>query len=181
MTDEIVSPLPPLGDAATVAADIIAKSPTVSDEANKIESQLAAGMTKPSPDATPAAPYGYLKNGKPRKTPKENRPDRNASALPDDRFAHRADAAAAIVDTLTATLGAIFDPDEWKPTEAEHRTLTSATARYMESRNLDDLPPGVALVVVAALYAIPRLVAKEKTRGKMSALFGWARKLWAKK
>ncbi len=171
----------PPADSAAVAADIIAKAPTVSDEANKIESQLTAGMTSPPSDATPAAPYGYLKNGKPRKTPKEPRRDRDASSLPDDRHAGRLESAAALVDTVTGTLGAIFDPDEWKPTESEHRTLTSATARFMESRNLDDLPPGVALVIAAALYAIPRMVAKEKTRGKLSSFFGWARKLWTKK
>ena len=163
-------------DAADIALAIIAKAPDVSGNAADIEKQIGATLTPSGP-----APYGYLKNGKPRKTPPSSARPAPTSLLPDDRYAGRLESATAIIDTLTGTLGAIFDPDEWKPTEAEHKTLTGATARYMESRNLDDLPPGVALVIAAALYAIPRLVAREKTRGKMSSFFEWARKLWTKK
>ena len=163
-------------DAAAVALDVIAKAPEVSSNAADIEKQIGASLTPSGP-----APYGYLKNGKPRKTPKDSARPATTSMLPDVRYRRRLESATAIIDTLTATLGAIFDPEEWKPSEAEHKTLTGATARYMESRNLDDLPPGFALIIAAALYAIPRLVAKEKTRGKMSSFFGWARKLWTKK
>lgn len=159
--------------AAAVATDVLAAAPAVSERAGEIEKQLTG-----TPPADPEAPYGRLKNGKPRKSP----PDKKhaASVLPDDREAKRLDTAGAMVDMVSGMFGALFDPDEWKPSEAEHRTLTHATARFMDSRNLDDLPPGVALVIAFGLYAIPRLAAKEKTKTKVGAFFGWVGKLWKK-
>ena len=170
------APAPALDGAAAVAADVLAAAPDVSDRAGEIEKQLTG-----KPSADPEAPYGRLKNGKPRKEPKRERDNPSASVLPDDREAKRVETAGAMVDMVTGMFGALFDPDEWKPSEAEHRTLTHATARFMDSRNLDDLPPGIALVIAFGLYAVPRLAAKEKTKTKVGAFFGWVGKLWQKR
>jgi hypothetical protein len=54
-----------------------------------------------------------------------------------------------------------------KPTDEENETLQQAYQAYFESMGIKDLPPGLALMGVVALYAAPRLM-QEKARQNMA-------------
>jgi hypothetical protein len=60
--------------------------------------------------------------------------------------------------------------DEWKPEhDGERDMLVDATARYFEASGVTDIPPGVALAMVVAAYALPRAT-KPKTLTKLQKI-----------
>jgi len=51
--------------------------------------------------------------------------------------------------------------------------LLYAWATYLAEVGVDNIPPGVVVLMASAMYAIPRFIADEKSRAKVAAL--WAK------
>jgi hypothetical protein len=80
--------------------------------------------------------------------------------------------AGMTFDMLTNILASIFGP-EWRPENAEERTMvTMSLAAYMKSKNMPDIPPGLMLVLVCAIYSAKRFQAPP-TKAKIKLIFGW--------
>jgi hypothetical protein len=59
--------------------------------------------------------------------------------------------AGMLFSTCVATFG-----NKWEPKAEERSNITNATARYCESVGMQDIPPGIALVLCVGMYALPR-------------------------
>jgi hypothetical protein len=60
-------------------------------------------------------------------------------------------ATSMVFGMLSSTLG-----DHWQPKPEENAAITECTAKYMESLGMTDIPPGILLICVVGLYALPR-------------------------
>lgn len=45
----------------------------------------------------------------------------------------------------------------WKPSDGERSSIEDATETYCQSKEIGDLPPGILLLMVVGMYALPRL------------------------
>jgi hypothetical protein len=95
----------------------------------------------PSPDADASAPGAP---GAPQATPK----------APTDYKGM----AQICVTVTTSGLVQVFG-QEWLPSSEENTALTDATAAYLKSINMTDIPPGWMLLLVVSMYALPRVTA----------------------
>lgn len=87
--------------------------------------------------------------------------------------------AARLLTSMSVALGG----DEWRPMYDEKlgidegAQLEGAFADYFESKEMNDIPPGIALCVVVGAYTLPRLtMPKTQTRlgrfrDKMAAMY----------
>lgn len=68
--------------------------------------------------------------------------------------------------------------DEWRPMKSkehgidEQASLEEAFADYFEAKEMDDIPPGLALTMVMLSYAAPRF-AMPKTKSRVSKVKDW--------
>jgi hypothetical protein len=67
-----------------------------------------------------------------------------------------ADRACHYLDTGFSMI-AMVGGETWRPTEDEHREMKAAVTRYIQAKNISDLPPGWALLLVCATFAVPRV------------------------
>jgi len=91
-------------------------------------------------------------------------------------------AGQAIADTIFGVCHMAFG-DEWLPrVDAttginERAAMAMAWGKYLDEKGIDDIPPGIAVVIVTATYALPRF-AMPKTRTRIAP--AWQRfKMWA--
>ena len=84
----------------------------------------------------------------------------------------------------TFTLGVMTFGQEWQPrivklddehTIDEYTDVSVAYADFFAAKNIDDFPPGIALALALAFYALPRF-AKPETQTKMSKMKNWVGK-----
>lgn len=65
--------------------------------------------------------------------------------------------------------------DEWKPQSAEERAgVVDAIRAYYQSKQMPDIPPGMMLAIVVAVYAAPRISAPT-TRSRLQMLWTWTK------
>lgn len=77
-----------------------------------------------------------------------------------------------VFDLSTNALAMGLGP-EWKPQSPEERELVAdSLAKYFESQQLKDIPPGMMLLLVCGVYALPR-VNQPKTKEKIAAGWTW--------
>lgn len=95
---------------------------------------------------------------------------------------------AVLVDLVTQTAANILGPewlprsiDDGKGNKVEERTvLIGATAAYLKSRQMPDIPPGWVLVAVVAAYATPRFT-QPTTRQRIGGVLNWFKGLFKRK
>ncbi len=92
-------------------------------------------------------------------------PEQTAEPLPGTETAHY-QAVGAFAASMLFNAGMMIDADEWQPAEHERAMLTDAFANYARAQGVEDIPPGLALVIAVGSYVGPRMV-KQKTRGKL--------------
>lgn len=85
---------------------------------------------------------------------------------------------AITFDTITASLALALGP-EWMPRPAtkemdERAMLISGIAKYYESQDIKDIPPGVMLTCLIGMYALPRFT-QPSTKGKLINAWLWAK------
>jgi hypothetical protein len=70
--------------------------------------------------------------------------------------------------------------DEWAPRldpatgMNERLAMGQAWGRYLESRDMRDIPPGVMVTMVMTMYALPRLV-QPQTQSKLARFGNWSK------
>lgn len=80
--------------------------------------------------------------------------------------------AEMLFDTSAAVMTNTFG-EEWKPKSADERTaVVGPLARYLESKQVQDVPPGMMLTIVVVAYSAPRLKAPQ-TAGKLKMGYLW--------
>lgn len=84
-------------------------------------------------------------------------------------------------DMGTNALSMVFGP-EWQPnSEQEKNAVVASLASYMRAKEVKDIPPGMMLCFILAVYSAPRL-RHQTTGGKLKLWFMWVRsKLTRKK
>lgn len=87
------------------------------------------------------------------------------AALP---VADAAERALHYVDTGLSVL-TMVGGKAWAPNEVEALELRAAFARFIQSRNLPDIPPGWALLAVLCAYVAPRILALPYVQEKLRA------------
>ena len=77
-------------------------------------------------------------------------------------------------DLSTGIMVKVFG-DEWKPSCPDERnTMVDAIRAYYESKQLPDIPPGMMLCFMIAVYSAPRFAAPA-TKNKLSLLWAWVK------
>ena len=71
---------------------------------------------------------------------------------------------ATITTNLFFTGTTSFLGKAWEPTQAEVVSIHSSTKRFLEHYQIEDIPPGLALVLAVGIYALPRLNDDETKR-----------------
>lgn len=110
-------------------------------------------------------------------------PDDSGSILADSPTeTARKDAAADMTGRCAAnlliTLGVTLGGDEWQPRSVpelgldERGQLETAFSEYCRVQGIDDIPPGWALTIAVASYALPR-VTMPKTRSRLGRFKDW--------
>lgn len=134
----------------------------------------AAPEQQPAPEAAPAEP---IKRGRGRPKGSTNKPRADFSDVA--TVAAKVDYNAmsgALFDMSTGMLTTTFGP-EWQPRSADERAMVvGPLAQYLQSKQVQDIPPGVMVCVVIAAYAGPRL-AVPTTANKVKPAVAWC---WAK-
>lgn len=92
-------------------------------------------------------------------TANENTSSTNASGAAN--YAATASIASGVMFSAAQMIG-----PEWAPSDNERTQVESAMATYFESQGIQDIPPGIALVLVIGIYAFPR-IQHENTRNKI--------------
>jgi len=92
-------------------------------------------------------------------------------------------AADMFIGSATMMLGSEWAPiggsGQQEPIQFdEHSNMRRAFADYFEARGINDFPPGIALSIAITSYAMPRLVAGEETKGKLSRAKDWLASKW---
>lgn len=87
------------------------------------------------------------------------------------------EAARATVDTVEA-LGMMIGGDEWRYIHDPDKGIDQRTAgysvwsRYYEEKGIEDVPPGLAILMWSLAYALPNLV-KPKTKSRLEKVKDW--------
>jgi hypothetical protein len=68
-----------------------------------------------------------------------------------------ADRACHYLDTGLG-MATMMGGELWRPSEDETRELRAAVTRFIQAKNISDLPPGWALLLICATYAMPRML-----------------------
>lgn len=88
--------------------------------------------------------------------------------------------ASVVFDMGTNGLAMGLGP-EWQPQNPQERELVvSSLAKYFESREVKDIPPGVMLALVIGIYSLPRLN-KPSTAGKIRVGWAWVKEKFRRK
>lgn len=94
---------------------------------------------------------------------------------PGTESAHYQAAGAVMAETIFS-IGQMFMGREWAPVQTEgmdeRAAMADAWAQYFRAKGIHDIPPGVAVSIAMASYALPRL-ALESTRTKMGRMRSW--------
>jgi hypothetical protein len=193
-------PAEPISSASLVASD------TDKFEAKPLIPPLqgTSPIPEPPPPQFPDKPPGYKGTGRPKgsKTSRKGpQPNSGASTVPNfevvepERDPVDYDALAALgVDMFTQTMSMIIGP-EWMPGKIkgpdgsefdEKIVLLRPLKKYLESKQVPDLPPGVMLCFAVVMYSSIRFRqpnTREKLGGFFKAakdkVFGWFK--WRKK
>jgi len=86
--------------------------------------------------------------------------------------------AAMVFDTSTGALTLLLGP-EWQPQNEQERTqMVGALKRYLEAKQVKDIPPGYLLALVVLIYSAPRFHQPE-TKKRLILFTAWFKaKLW---
>jgi hypothetical protein len=90
--------------------------------------------------------------------------------------------ATMTFDMSTGLMARIFGP-EWLPNDKEpmeRATVVMAIKKYYESIDLPDMPPGMMLCFVIAMYSAPRLAA-HPTRTKLQGAWLWLKSKFSRR
>ena len=186
--------------AAVSAADFVTPPPPVNPAAVKLDQAPQEGGTSavPPPQAdqslhprddrgNPFDPVRHLpkkhpKTGVwlPKRQPKAGTaapagspfvapdPEPPAPPPPPSEYRIAAEAACAITYALGMTIGG----DEWSPTTDEHAQLLPAWETYLKTKQVRDVPPGLALTIAMLAYAGPRF-SRPKTLSRLQKIKLW--------
>lgn len=169
-----------MSDPLSLALDETAGvMPQVSPAADMIAQKVI--NEKSDKNATPqkVPPKEKNKRGRPKGTTKQTPATSNGSRLgglanPEQRdMARRATeraATAAFAADMIERSGVVFAGDQGKMHEIEKAGLAACFDRYFEAKNIADLPPGVALVMVMGQY-YARVMMSEPARPKVAILW----------
>ncbi len=131
--------------------------------------------TPPQPPETPAAGTdnpGAKRIGRP---PGSKTKPKSPSTIAEVETVKPVDFRAMgnlVFDLSTNALAMGLGP-EWKPqSEQERELVADSLAKYFESQQLKDIPPGMMLLLVCGVYALPR-VNQPKTKEKLAAGWTW--------
>lgn len=102
-----------------------------------------------------------------------------AQATPVEDPTAKARAAGAMLANTIMTACTVGIGDEWEPTEGERAGMEQAYGDLAVASGLEDVPPGLAAIVVTGMYVVPRL-RKPKTKTWLQARWE-AAKAWAQK
>jgi hypothetical protein len=167
--------------AATIDENDLLNIPSgenLKTETLKTETPLPDAATQPPADtgATPdGEPAPKRKRGRPPGS--RTRPSFDDIAAQVTKAAVDYPALAAITfDFSTGTLSNFLGP-EWQPKSPEERQMVlGPLADYFKSKQIDDIPPGVLLLAVVGVYALPRFQAPS-TSQKIKPALSW---VWSK-
>ena len=85
--------------------------------------------------------------------------------------------AYQLVDTMMSTCRMLWG-EEWKPVIDqksgidERQVMAETWGVYLQSKGMNDIPPGLAVVLVTMQYVGPRLV-QPQTKSKLAGVWGW--------
>jgi hypothetical protein len=160
------------------------------------------GAPAPGPDAPapehPGKPPGYKGTGRPAGSKTRARhkgrftssastvpPGLDTGAVPLDDTAPQVDyneMAGMVVDMTTNIMATLVGP-EWKPgtliapsgaTFSEKLMLQKPLAKYLESKEVPDLPPGFLLLAAIGIYSSSRF-REPNTREKLGGIIRWTK------
>lgn len=89
------------------------------------------------------------------------------------------EAARATVDSIEA-IGMMIGGDEWRYVQDTDKGIDqrvagySVFANYYESKQIEDIPPGLAILMWSLAYALPNLV-KPKTKSRLEKARDWVK------
>jgi hypothetical protein len=84
---------------------------------------------------------------------------------------------------MFTSVAAMIGGEEWKPQKIEkygldeQESLDESLADYFEAKEMEDIPPGVALVMVVVSYMAPRFM-MPKTKSRLGRLKDWIASKW---
>lgn len=173
-------------ESAQTVPEIQIVAPAVSDPATETkvvtpEDLLAGvpGISDPSPgQASESTPEGEIKRGRGRPKGSRNKPlfdDVKEATKPQVDYNIMANMT---FDMGTGILANVFGP-EWLPSPpakegmpGERDVVVASLKTYFESKQVQDLPPGLMLTVVVCSYALPRFQ-QPTTSGKIKLTWVW--------
>ena len=119
------------------------------------------------------------KAGNWKKRPRVSKKEAESTVfIPDVQVADQFLAVGQGATDLTVMLGIMIGGEEWIAKNEERQAMTFAWGRYLESKGVEDIPPGFALSIAILGYAMPR-IGKPATRSKMQRISGWVkRRYW---
>lgn len=90
--------------------------------------------------------------------------------------------AARVLAQITFSIGQFVAGEEGRPEKEYHEeeNITNAYREYLDSKDIKDIPPGIALCVVLGAYLI-RIIRAEKSKTKLDRLKEWFKNLFKKK
>lgn len=90
--------------------------------------------------------------------------------------------AARVLTQITFSIGQFVAGEEGIPNKEYHEeeNITNAYQEYLDSKNIKDIPPGIALLVVLGAYSI-RILRAEKSKTKLDRIKSWFSGLFRKK
>lgn len=164
---------------------------SVTEEATGDNTAAAIDFLAPIATTPGDLGFGFKADGTPKKRPGRPRKDAGPVSPAADKAAKKnaeekaaalkaeCDAVASMFVTMVTSIAAKGIGPEWNPEEAEQAMLVSAGSRYMQSKGITDVSPGVMLTIVCLAYAAPRMK-HENTRLKLAEIFGGVRGFLAK-
>lgn len=85
--------------------------------------------------------------------------------------------AEGLFDLATNVLASAIGPEWLQRSPEERKMVTDALAAYLKTRPQGDIPPGVMLCFVSAIYIAPRC-REENTKTKLKAFWNWCQDAW---
>lgn len=165
-------PMGPLPEPITDAGQTL-PPPGVADKAIEKTNQEPPkrGRGRPRKDGSEARPRGERPRVNPHRTQQAATPHIHVSG---ENVAYR-QTAEMLVSMVTSTCTTMLDPlmppgaPSWKPEPAERAMLDTATETYLKATGMPDLPPGIVLLGVIAMYAMPRVMAMPQVMGLLKS------------
>ena len=158
-----------------------ADATTSSEQAEKFDPAIHATDTDGNPKYRADGSFALKRGRKAGATQsKINKPERPPQ-ITDSEVAARQ--SGKVCAALCIQLGVVVGGDEWLPRKDasigmdEQLQIEAAFANYFNAKGYTDIPPGLALVLSLAAYALPRFT-MPKTRTRLARAKDWIVSKW---